>query len=539
MEKTIQITIASTGFSLTEGAFAVLSRYLESLKAHFAGTPEKDEILRDIESRIAEKLIHKRHQIVTEDDITAVTGEIGDASEFDDEAEVPKASVSGGRKLYRDMDNAWLAGVSSGIAVYFDIDAFWIRLLFLISLFFGGAGVLLYIILWILIPEATSASQKLEMRGHPVDLEGITRVVKESVENVRESGAIRRLFQGIHALISGFFRVLGKIIGAGFVVGSFFAMIGLMVGLGIVLTNWNAPYNDFPLRGVVSGALLLFGTVAGFFAILIPLILLFSLGIRLVSRKVILPSVVGFGLVGLWALAIAATGTIAATSAGKFYEYQRTNPDYQVETHAVEVPPFSKVNVSDARITIKKGDLQTVEITGRTIERDNTIVEVVDGALVIHRKDYSGKMCIFCNNDPAEVAITTPDLENLFVEGASVRFDQYSDSALYIESFAGHVRGALSSDTLEVKSDGGSFNMTLEIGTLTINAENSRFELDGNTDSAAISIEDTSFSADRLMLASATLQAFDSYGSINAATLESNNDENSRVVNVATRTLTD
>lgn len=536
MEKTTQITIASTGFSLTEAAYEKISRYLESLKAHFAGTPEKDEIMRDIEGRIAEKLLHKRHQVITEDDITAVTTEIGDASEFDENES--SEEKRGSRRLYRDTDAAWIGGVASGLGAYFDIDPLWPRLIFLASIFFGGSGILVYVVLWMLIPEAASVSQKLEMRGHAVDLGGIVRVVKENVQDVRESRVVPRIFGMLRRVISMMFRALGKVAGSLFVIGSFFAIMGLLVGVGIVATNWTAPYNDFPLRGVVHDGLIFGILAAGFVAILIPLIAVFALGIRLVRKKTVVPGAIAFGLIGIWALAVSAAGTMGVRAAGDFFEYTRTAPEYRVETTALELSAFTGVSTKTARVTIKTGE-QSVEVHGRAVERENTIVEVVDGVLVVSRKDYSGTMCIFCNNDPAEVIITTPDLDSVAIEGGSIWFDDYTDTDLSLEMRYGAMWGTLTANSLDMRSDGGSFNLTLASDTLSIDAEDTRLELDGSADSATISIEDTFFNAERLRLASTTLQAFDSYGTIHAAELEAVSDENSRIVNVATRTLAD
>jgi phage shock protein PspC (stress-responsive transcriptional regulator) len=145
MEKTTQITLASTVFSLTESAYEKLSRYLDSLKEHFAHESDRDEILRDIESRIAEKLLAHKHAVVTEPQIAAVIAEIGDPSDFDDDTDEPREESkkeAGSKKLYRDMDNAWIGGVASGIAAYFDIDPLLIRGIFVLSMFFGGTGVI-------------------------------------------------------------------------------------------------------------------------------------------------------------------------------------------------------------------------------------------------------------------------------------------------------------------------------------------------------------------------------------------------------------
>ena len=69
------------------------------------------------------------------------------------------------RRLYRDADSRVLGGVCSGMGAYFNIDVVIFRILFVLSVFMGGAGVLIYIILWIVVPKAKTTAQKLEMKG--------------------------------------------------------------------------------------------------------------------------------------------------------------------------------------------------------------------------------------------------------------------------------------------------------------------------------------------------------------------------------------
>src|SRR4051812_8846831 len=107
MEKTTQITIASTAFSLTESAYNRLRTYLDNLEAHFRGTADASEILRDIEARIAEKLLESRHAIVTDHTVASVIREIGEISDLDDaEDSVANPDVAPrDRKLYRNPDD--------------------------------------------------------------------------------------------------------------------------------------------------------------------------------------------------------------------------------------------------------------------------------------------------------------------------------------------------------------------------------------------------------------------------------------------------
>ena len=83
--------------------------------------------------------------------------------------------------MYRNPDDKVLGGVASGIGAYFGVDVVIIRLLFIILLFFGGTGLILYIIFWIILPEATTITDKMEMQGEPVTLRNIETNIKKSL----------------------------------------------------------------------------------------------------------------------------------------------------------------------------------------------------------------------------------------------------------------------------------------------------------------------------------------------------------------------
>ena len=536
MEKTTTITIGGILFSLTESAYEKLRGYLDRLHKHFSTESESAEIMRDIESRIAEKLSHKKESIVTETEVEAIIAEIGEADELEDESENPEDGR--GRKLYRDTDNAWIAGVCSGLANYFDVDPLWPRLLFLASLFFGGAGILVYLVLWILIPEAKSASQKLEMHGKPVNLEGIARVVREGVDEVRGSGVVRSVILAIGRVVRGFLRVFGRIMGVLLTIGSFFALIGVTIGVGIIATNWNAPYNDFPLRGVVPDALIFGGLAAGFIVIVIPLVAIFALGLRLIRRRIVISNVIGFGLIGVWAVAVSALGTIAVRASGEFFAHQRTSPEYAMETRELDLGTFTRVSVHNERVTVKKGPEQRVIVEGRSVDMDRPTIEVRNGILNVTKKDEYGRLCIFCRDTSPNITIVTPDLDAVYAENATVVFDEYDDMMLEIELLDAYVRGTLSSPALSIEAENASVRADLTADSLTLTSDDSFLELEGSAQTATIHLEDSSLQSDHFLIQTATLTTDSSYGEVNAQTLTINDDDSSRIVNVtATSTV--
>ena len=174
MNKTINIHLAKMPFTLDEKAYQRLKKYLDQLNVLFENTQGKEEIIEDIEMRIAELFSEHKQQkeeVITDEIVQAVIDTLGAPEEFVDETEQEKnAQPLGTRKLYRDTDDRFIGGVAGGMSHYFGIESVWIRLLFLLLLFSSIGGIVfIYILLWILIPEAVTTADKLKMvRGLPV-----------------------------------------------------------------------------------------------------------------------------------------------------------------------------------------------------------------------------------------------------------------------------------------------------------------------------------------------------------------------------------
>lgn len=187
MKKALQISLARTLFTIEEDAYAKLDNYLSNLRARFSTTDGKDEIMEDIESRIAEQFLESKKNIITFSEVDMVIASMGSDEEFD-EAEkassTPKKTST--RKLYRDTNNSVIAGVCSGLGKYFSIDPLLVRIIFVLFVFATGFGVLIYIFMWIFVPEAKTAGQKLEMEGNPVTIDTLSKSIREKIEEVKK-----------------------------------------------------------------------------------------------------------------------------------------------------------------------------------------------------------------------------------------------------------------------------------------------------------------------------------------------------------------
>lgn len=494
MEKTISILIASTTFSLSESAYTRLSEYLAGLKAHFAHDEDGTEIVRDIESRIAEKLLERKLHVVTEADIDAVTKDMGTAAELDGTEIQAEATKAPERKFYRDQDRAIIAGVASGVAAYFGIDPLITRLIFFLSIFFGGTGIFVYLVLWLLIPTATSASQKLEMQGTPVTLEGISRIVKDRANETQDRGILKRIlyfpFEVIGALIRFFtqtvFPVVGKLLGLILALVSFFAIIAATIGAGAALFNWNTEYMQFPLRNAFSPELLFSALASAYVIVAIPLILIHALGHKLLHSRTILPSIVGFGMVGLWALALISGGITSTRIASEYQAFIATDPAYAASTKRETLQPFTTLNASYQNITIAQAEEYAIEINGRKRDLDSVSTRIDGETLHIERARYTDSCFIFCDSRSPSVTIYVPSLEAINLTGSSIDLESLSAETLTIDARYSHIDGSLATGRLNVRVHGSSI------------------ELSGSADEAELTLEYSSFHGRKFKITNAT-----------------------------------
>ncbi|MDR3678944.1 MAG: PspC domain-containing protein [Flavipsychrobacter sp.] len=213
MQRIIQINIAGRLIPIEEDAYLMLKDYLTALERQFAGEEGNDEIISDIESRIAElfyiRLEAGAHSILRSD-VTKVIDTLGPASElndgngmYQDKSMIPyvpaakqktsnqsysKADYTRDR-LYRNPNDKVLGGVCSGLAVYFDIDPVIIRLIFVVLFLTFGMGLFAYIIAWAVIPLARTPEELSYMTGgNPMTFHDITRNVHTELNDLKKRG---------------------------------------------------------------------------------------------------------------------------------------------------------------------------------------------------------------------------------------------------------------------------------------------------------------------------------------------------------------
>ena len=419
MKKNISINISGIIFHIEEDGYDRLKKYLDSINRYFSSYQGSEEIIADIESRIAEiflsKLKEGGKQVIALEDVEHLISVMGSIKDFKAAEEPPETELESEpeektgepddntetgpereyyrNRLYRDKKRKLISGVASGIAYYLGIDPLWIRLLFIllflpffvnealsiisvliyiilwivtpeaaelpeekkykkmfrnpdekvlggvaggiaayfgidmvvvrllfvISIFLGGSGILLYIILWIILPEAKTITEKVEMQGNPVTLTNIESNIKKSlhVEDEKESTVVKVLlfpFRLIATIINGISKSFGPFLkflvelirvlaGALLLIIAVTSIFGLITSLGVIMGILNQPelfyLQNFPIE-IIKNSIPVLTTISAFISSLLPFVLLIILGLTVITKQKLLKATVGWSLFALW-----------------------------------------------------------------------------------------------------------------------------------------------------------------------------------------------------------------------------------------------
>ncbi len=374
MNKIISINIKGIILQIEEDAYERLKAYLEALKQYFDRHESKEEILDDIEMGIADMLndILKNKASISLQDVEGVIQRMGNPKDFagafdDEESKEEKQNstsdskkTSRKRRLFRDPDNKVIGGVSSGIAAYFNMDPVWIRLFFVIGLFFGMSPII-YIILWAVMPEAKTMADKLEMKGENVTIENLEKRFQEEFSKIKEdlnSGKFgnkvgdfaEKSGRVLADVLKRILSIFGKIIGFGLVIFG----LSLLVFMSLVLISAYTGTLDVPFTGIwnlfrSSGEVYHLLAISAFFVIFIPVISIIIGGIGLIAGRSIFPkgSWVKASVGGVWFI------SLLCLAGCLFYGFNQFSDQYKIEDKIV-------LNVNDS-LTIKSDGPQFIK----------------------------------------------------------------------------------------------------------------------------------------------------------------------------------
>lgn len=351
MNKTVTINISGIIFHIEEDAYSSLSNYLNKIKSKFNTSEGGNEILADIEARIAELLsqkINQGKQVIVLNDVNLVMDTLGKPEDFadDDNASQTTNNINDAdpiqenkRRLFRNPDDKMIGGVCSGIAAYLDVDLVWIRLAMFLLIFFGGLSLWVYIILWIVMPEAKTTADKLAMKGKPVTIDNISESVKNEFESLgskygKNSGA-RKMSDNLAKGASNAANTVGNIIVRAIGLFIVFVSGSMLIGylstiFGFSVAGNSEDFNNWKNAIFTNGsdyslAVLAFILVAG-----IPIFMLMYLGIKLLLNIKYKNKWLNIGLGVVWFIGFCLGISVAFKTVKQFSESSKVKEVVQL-----------------------------------------------------------------------------------------------------------------------------------------------------------------------------------------------------------------
>jgi phage shock protein PspC (stress-responsive transcriptional regulator) len=376
--------------------------------------------------------------VINIEDVDEVIQIMGQPSDFapDDDSRDDETFIRYQKRLYRDPENKVIGGVCSGIGAYFNLDPIWVRILFVLLVLAPGFGILLYIILWLVVPEARTAAERLEMRGHPVTISTLENSFRQEVGDIKDkvnqmAGKARESYKkkkdklkredtsyvadNLKSIGRFFLRVLGIFSGVIiFLLAASLSLLFVFIFLrfpGITIAEHIEvgffpffPFlsmlleNDADMRTLGIGLIILIG---------IPLLLLMLAGIRLVFR---IPSIKHFNSAAGWVWLITLLITIvfsvkigvsfsrhAETTSSNIIDYDKgdtlelalnpnlpTNPDwtiqktYMVPEWGIYLADYNKNIYGIPQLRIYTSKDSSIHLNERYFSRGRTYLEAMD-----------------------------------------------------------------------------------------------------------------------------------------------------------------
>jgi phage shock protein PspC (stress-responsive transcriptional regulator) len=513
MKKNISINISGIIFHIEEDGYDNLRKYLDSINKYFSSFEDSSEIMADIESRIAEIFLSKLNegkQVITSEDVNTLITTMGSVSDFkaaEDQEFTPGAApkqatnntytetatedtsytgqssyktftpsrqlmrdqqrkILGGvcaglgnyfnidplwirlffavlafaygvtivvylvmwivvpgsytleeptvdKKMYRDPERKVLGGVSAGVASYFGVDVVVIRLLFVIFSVVGGLGLLLYIVLWIALPEAKTLTDRMQMQGEPVTLSNIESTIKKNlnVDPNKEESAITKIllfpFRLIGMILSALAKVIGPLVEAlRILIGIFIAFLGISLAFSVLVMGgialgifsgtafslpWMVQGDNFGMPvDALTRAFPGWIALAGFIACLIPSILILLLGISIIAKRIIFGAAAGWTLFVLFFVSVIMLGIGIPRIAYAFKE----NGSYKIENtyHVTGKKAILKLNQTgmddydQTSLSLKGYDGRDIKLVQDFQAQGSTRQKAIENARMV---DYS------------------------------------------------------------------------------------------------------------------------------------------------------
>lgn len=467
MKPTLTINLNGLVFHVDEDACQTLGDYLDAVRRQIGDTEDNEEIMLDVEARIAElftdMLQHKGMQVVNGFMVRQVMEQLGrpedfSSSEEEGGAEMPQPEAGAAprrHRLYRDVDNSILGGVCSGLAAYLGWDVVWIRLLFVLCTFLWGAAIPVYLLVWLVAPAAQTAAQRLEMRGEVA-----------SVENIRKEYEKASQYVGEHQVANRARRVLGvvlKIILFAVLACVAVPLLGMLVAVVAVLfamsmAMLSLPFGMFEAVPALADFSAFFGHP--WMAVVAAVLLLFVLGIPLfiavywlvkyVRKRQHPSSLFWIVTLSLWLLSSVGLGVLALHVGRHWSDVsvpESFEPDWTSCSSRLAVQPFTGIRIMGAvRLQVSQADTCSVFVGDGDLVGLTTNVE--NGTLVVKTVESLTSV--------PSLRVTLPEWKECSVEGAA---QVLTDGTVHSDRLCISVEGA------------AALNVDLDVKVLSVSVE--------------------------------------------------------------------
>lgn len=354
MNKLINMNLGGMPFQIDDDAYSILSAYLTAIKRKF----NDREIVEDIEARLAE-MFHDNlkatgKQIISTSNVNEAIEVMGKPEEFEqgyadfddtDSYQGTSSYSTQARKFFRDADDKVLGGVVSGLTKYFGINnPTWFRVGLFVLPFIDWLGlyistslvVLIYIVMWIVVPKAKTSTQKMQMRGEPINLDNIERSFNDGFNTVKKnlsSEQTTHVGNGIEAFIKGVLKVLLFIALAITVLFTLSIIIGLIAvafGMGITSPTIN--------QYLTGSALTTWSAVIGvIFMCIAPAVFLITLLIKLLFKHSIKMPIILAGTVSAFILGLILSSVSVGSVANDFNKVAKVKESTTLFTEPQEL----------------------------------------------------------------------------------------------------------------------------------------------------------------------------------------------------------
>ncbi|BDD04786.1 PspC domain-containing protein [Aureibacter tunicatorum] len=468
MKKNISINISGIIFHIEEDGFEKLQKYLKEIRKYFSTFEDNEEIIDDIENRIAEVFLtklDKNKQVISLEDVEEIISMMGSIEDFkevedqpfieENEEEKVHNTPPSNKKLYRDTQRKLLAGVLAGLGHYFKVDSIWLRLIFLclafgifwfppiffglfisyiimwiivpakddleeqkfnrklfrdpnnkiisgsasgiasylgvdaivirlvfiLSFFLGGTGILIYIIIWSITPKAKSFSDRVQMKGEPITLSNIENSIKSKLEtDEKEESVLAKIILLPFRVLSSVFEYLGKHMkplliflkdAISIITGVVFILVGVVtfcmsiIFLLIVVGLVNFDFGTFPAALFIHS----FPIGIYFFTIMImipPLAYLIILGLVLIKNDLKIKSGIHWALLSLFCIGIIGSVVVSTQIATSFSQIETAKSEETLNLNGeIIMINSNKINGYKAH---QVNDLQIEGYNGKSIK---------------------------------------------------------------------------------------------------------------------------------------------------------------------------